>query len=64
MSRQEITYWNSGMFVWGARTLADALREHLPNTAPMLEQIAASYGTAGFDSKIRRAVSQVRKHQH
>ena len=41
-------YWNSGMFVWGARTLADALREHLPNTAFLLEQIAASYGTAGF----------------
>lgn len=42
-------YWNSGMFVWGARTLADALREHLPVTAFILEQIAASYGTAAFD---------------
>ena len=41
-------FWNSGMFVWGARTLADALREHLPNTAPVLEKIAASYGTAEF----------------
>ena len=38
-------FWNSGMFVWGAHTLANALREHLPNTAPLLEQIAASYGT-------------------
>src|SRR5664279_2865807 len=42
-------YWNSGMFIWSARTLADALREHLPNTAFILEQIAASYGTAAFD---------------
>jgi mannose-1-phosphate guanylyltransferase len=42
-------YWNSGMFVWGAHTLADALREHLPNTAFILEQIAAGYGTAAFD---------------
>jgi mannose-1-phosphate guanylyltransferase len=41
-------YWNSGMFVWGARTLSDALREHLPNTAFILEQIAASYGTPAF----------------
>jgi mannose-1-phosphate guanylyltransferase len=41
-------FWNSGMFVWSARTLADALREHLPNTASVLEQIAASYGTPGF----------------
>lgn len=42
-------YWNSGMFVWSARTLADALREHLPNTAFILEQTAASYGSAAFD---------------
>jgi mannose-1-phosphate guanylyltransferase len=41
-------YWNSGMFVWGVRTLADALREHLPDTAPILEKVAASYGTAAF----------------
>jgi len=41
-------FWNSGMFIWGARTLADALREHLPNTALVLEQIAAGYGTPGF----------------
>jgi len=37
------------MFIWGARTLADALREHLPNTAPLLEEIAASYGTRKFE---------------
>jgi mannose-1-phosphate guanylyltransferase len=42
-------YWNSGMFVWSARTLADALREHLPHTAPILEKTAASYGTADFE---------------
>jgi mannose-1-phosphate guanylyltransferase len=44
-------FWNSGMFVWGARTLANALREHLPNTAPILEQIAATYRRAEFDAK-------------
>jgi mannose-1-phosphate guanylyltransferase len=41
-------YWNSGVFVWAARTLANALREHLRETAPFLEKIAASYGTPGF----------------
>jgi mannose-1-phosphate guanylyltransferase len=41
-------YWNSGMFIWGARTLADALREYLPNTAPVLEKIAAAHGAADF----------------
>lgn len=41
-------FWNSGIFVWGARTLANALREHLRETAPFLEKIAASYGTKDF----------------
>src|SRR5271166_702290 len=47
-------FWNSGMFVWGARTLADALSEHLPKTAPLLEEIAASYGTRGFEKTFAR----------
>jgi len=42
-------YWNSGMFLWSARTLANAVREHLPETAPLLETIAAAYGTPQFD---------------
>ena len=29
-------FWNSGMFLWSARTLAHALREHLPKTAALL----------------------------
>jgi mannose-1-phosphate guanylyltransferase len=41
-------YWNSGMFLWSARTLANAVREHLPETAPLLEGIAAAYGTPQF----------------
>ncbi len=42
-------FWNSGMFIWSARTLANALREHLPKTATLLEKIAASYGTRSFE---------------
>jgi len=41
-------FWNSGMFLWSARTLANALREHLPKTASLLEQIAANFGTRKF----------------
>jgi mannose-1-phosphate guanylyltransferase len=47
-------FWNSGMFLWSARTLANAFREHLPKTAPLLEQIAASYGTSKFAATFRR----------
>ena len=47
-------YWNSGMFVWGARTLANAIREHLPKTAPILQEIAAAYGTRKFESVFKK----------
>jgi mannose-1-phosphate guanylyltransferase len=47
-------FWNSGMFLWSAKTLADALQEHLPNTASILEEIAATYGTGKFDATFRR----------
>ena len=42
-------FWNSGIFIWSARTLANAMREHLPETSPLLEEIAAAWGTPDFD---------------
>jgi len=47
-------YWNSGMFLWSAATLANALREHLPKIAPILEEIAAAFGTRKFVNTFRR----------
>ena len=47
-------FWNSGMFLWSARTLADALHEHLPKTAPILEEIAAAFGTSKFANTFRK----------
>ncbi len=47
-------FWNSGMFLWRADTLANALREHLPNTAPLLEKIAAAHGTRKFAETFRK----------
>ena len=47
-------FWNSGMFVWRADTLADAVREHLPRTAAILEEIASTYGTSKFARTFRR----------
>lgn len=47
-------YWNSGMFLWRANTLARALREHLSETAPYLEQIAAAFGKSKFQSTAQR----------
>ena len=47
-------FWNSGMFLWSARTLADALLEHLPKTAPLLEEIASAFGTRKFAATFRK----------
>jgi len=47
-------FWNSGMFLWSARTLIDAIREYLPKTATLLEQIAESHGTRKFEATFRR----------
>jgi mannose-1-phosphate guanylyltransferase len=47
-------YWNSGMFLWSAKTLVNALREYLPATAALLEKIAATWGTGRFDDTLRR----------
>ena len=44
-------YWNSGIFVWSARTLTRALREHLSETAPYLQEIATAWDTKNFDKK-------------
>jgi mannose-1-phosphate guanylyltransferase len=41
--------WNGGIFLWSARTLANAVREHCPAMAPLLQQIAAAHGSAQFD---------------
>ena len=40
-------------FFCGARTLANAIREHLSETAPYLQQIADAYGTPRFEQVFR-----------
>ena len=40
--------WNSGMFLWSARTLACAIREHSPAMAVLMEKIAAAYEKPEF----------------
>jgi mannose-1-phosphate guanylyltransferase len=51
-------FWNSGMFLWSARTLVNALREHLPKTAVILEKIAADFGTRKFPATFRKFYPQ------
>ena len=45
-------YWNSGMFLWSAKTLVNAMHQYLPATAALLEKIAATWGTKKFDETL------------
>lgn len=47
-------FWNSGMFLWRARTLAEALCIHLPKTGAVLEKIASTFGTRKFAETFRK----------
>ena len=47
-------FWNSGMFLWNARTLTGALLQHLPKTAALLQQIAATFETRKFGATFAR----------
>jgi mannose-1-phosphate guanylyltransferase len=51
-------FWNSGMFIWSARTLVNALNEHLPKTAALLKQIADTYGTRKFEKTFAKLFPQ------
>jgi mannose-1-phosphate guanylyltransferase len=41
--------WNGGIFLWSAGTFVNAIREHAPDMAPILDRIVAAYGTPEFD---------------
>jgi mannose-1-phosphate guanylyltransferase len=51
-------YWNSGMFVWSAHTLANALRDHFSESAPFLQKIAAAWGTPQFEKRYAELYSR------
>ena len=41
-------YWNSGIFVWKARTILDALAEHQPELLGHLQAIDAAWGASDY----------------
>jgi len=47
-------YWNSGIFVWRAATIVDALAQHEPEMHAHLRAIADADGTPQFDEVLQR----------
>lgn len=53
-------YWNSGIFVWHARTILDALRERQPEMLGRLETIVAAWETPDRDAVFAREFMAVK----
>jgi mannose-1-phosphate guanylyltransferase len=53
-------YWNSGIFVWKAKTILDALAEHQQDLYRHLEKIAQARGTSDFADVFRREFAEIR----
>ena len=53
-------YWNSGIFVWKAKTILAALAEREPETYAALERIAAAAGTPEFDAVFTKEFKEIR----
>ena len=45
-------YWNSGIFVWKAKTILAALEKFEPTMFSHIQKIAAAIGTDGFDETL------------
>ncbi|MHB2018113.1 MAG: mannose-1-phosphate guanylyltransferase [Candidatus Xenobia bacterium] len=52
--------WNGGIFIWQAAGFLEQLRSLLPETAALMERVAAAWGTADFEVEKARAFDAVK----
>jgi len=52
-------YWNSGIFVWKAKTILAALAENAPEIHAHLEKIAAAMGSADYEETLQREFAAI-----
>jgi mannose-1-phosphate guanylyltransferase len=53
-------YWNSGIFVWKARTILSAIEERQPEMFGHLQKIAAAFGKPDFQSTFDREFAAIK----
>ncbi len=53
-------FWNSGIFVWRATTILDALAKNVPEMSVHLQTIAEAIGTAEFESVLAREFTAIK----
>lgn len=54
-------FWNSGMFIWSARSLERAFAKHRPALARLIRELGPLAGTTGFDRTLRRRYAGLEK---
>lgn len=54
-------WWNSGMFVWRARTVLDAMASTLPDSVTALRQVAAHWHEPDRDDRLAAVFPQLTK---
>jgi mannose-1-phosphate guanylyltransferase len=47
-------HWNAGMFFWRLSTFLDSLKEFLPKTHSLLEELAQHIGKRSYEAKLKR----------
>ncbi len=52
-------YWNSGIFMWRASTILDALRTFEPELMKHIDEIAKSMGSPGFPATLQREFAAI-----
>ncbi|HEV3339750.1 MAG TPA: mannose-1-phosphate guanylyltransferase, partial [Pirellulales bacterium] len=53
-------YWNSGIFVWRATTILEALRQRQPEMFEHLERISQAFGQPGYEVVFAREFAAIR----
>ncbi len=53
-------FWNSGIFVWKAATILEALQTHQPQMFSHLQEIGAAIGTDRFQATLEREFAAIR----
>ena len=53
-------YWNSGIFLWKAKTILDAIKENEPEMFERISSIAASIGSTKFTQRFEEEYSAIK----
>ncbi|HEV2103096.1 MAG TPA: sugar phosphate nucleotidyltransferase [Candidatus Acidoferrum sp.] len=54
-----IFHWNAGMFFWRISTFLDALKEFLPKTHALIEELSRHIGKRTYTAKLKRIYPQL-----